>query len=443
MDKPEKVTSLPWIKMQDAIKSKVVAEYNSKYSLINLSGQVLVMRVDQEGEHFMKPADFKLWKKNEFVWLPVNGDGKKKKVEKYEIWIEASNRKQYREIVFKPGVTVEPDIYNLWKGFAVEPKEGDWSLMENHILNVLCGGNMDHWDWFLKWCSAVVYHCLDSKKYRRPEVAMVLKGQRGIGKDTFCECFGEIFGPHYTCISQREHVLGRFNDCLKNIIFCHISEAFWAGDKQAEGIIKALITNPRQVSEAKYRNPLELDSHLNFIISSNEDWVIPAGPKERRFFVPTMTDKNPSEKDPEYFKNLRHQWKNGGAAAMLYDLIHVVKYSEKDFTRPPVTEELKHQSMMSGSLHVQFWGECLSENIEIPWSCEISSQELHNKFISFCDQINHRGRRPSPKPFMKEFFKMTGMEPARCYFGKDRQRGVKLTDIESANNIFKKFMGWS
>ena len=36
---------------------------------------------------------------------------------------------------------------NLWRGFAVNPKQGSWAKMQEHIREIICDGNEDHFDW--------------------------------------------------------------------------------------------------------------------------------------------------------------------------------------------------------------------------------------------------------------------------------------------------------
>jgi phage/plasmid-associated DNA primase len=398
------------------------------------------MQIDETPERFYSLADFKNWTKNDQVWLPDPSNGKSSLKEKSEIWIRHPERRQFKNIVFKPGVKVEPDIYNFWRGFNVAPKKGKWDLMQKHMKNVLCGGNAEHFDFLLKWCAAIVRHCMDSENIRRPEVAVVLKGERGIGKDCFCNCFGEIFGRHYRAISQKDQLVGKFNDHFKDCVLCHAPETFWAGDKQAEGNIKHMITSPTVTIEPKHKNPYEVESHISLVISSNEDWVIPAGPKERRFFVPTMANTNPVNKDPDYFYKIRNQWKNGGAAAMLYDLMRF-EYSERDFTKPPVTDELKHQAQRSASPHEQFWFECLAENIDLPWGDFVSSDTFYQKYQGFCDDIGQK-RRLSKKILIREILKIIELKKDRPYIGGIRQRGVNLTDIETARRATDAYFGY-
>jgi hypothetical protein len=58
---------------------------------------------------------------------------------------------------------------------------------------------------------------------------------------------------------------------------------------------------------------------IRLIVASNNDWVVPAGLEERRFFVLDISDKY--MQNHEYFKKLFDQMDNGGREAMLHDLL--------------------------------------------------------------------------------------------------------------------------
>ena len=58
--------------------------------------------------------------------------GKPKRVALGNYWLTSEGRRQYRGIVCAPRGDA-PGYYNLWQGFSVEPRHGDWSLMEHHI----------------------------------------------------------------------------------------------------------------------------------------------------------------------------------------------------------------------------------------------------------------------------------------------------------------------
>ena len=138
-----------------------------------------------------------------------------------------------RNIVEFDGVVLAPNIevpryYNLWRGFAVEPQEGDWHLMRSHIQKVLCKDDPIAFEWFLSWMASCVQF-----PDRRAEVAIVLRGGQGTGKGIFVNSLGSIFGRHYLQISQSRHLTGNFNAHLAECIVLFVDEAFWPETSRA------------------------------------------------------------------------------------------------------------------------------------------------------------------------------------------------------------------
>jgi hypothetical protein len=71
---------------------------------------------------------------------------------------------------------------------------------------------------------------------------VVLRGDQGVGKGCLCSEFGKIFGSHFIHVTSPQHFVGRFNQHMKDCLVLFADEAFWAGEKSAEGFIKGLIT---------------------------------------------------------------------------------------------------------------------------------------------------------------------------------------------------------
>ena len=122
------------------------------------------------------------------------------------------------------------------------------------------------------------------------------------------------------------------------LVFC--DEGFWAGDKSAEGILKSLVTEDHLVIEPKNKNPFTIKNNVRLIIASNNNWVIPAGLEERRFFVLDVSNKH--MQDHGYFQPIFEQMDSGGREAMLYDLLRY-DYSEINLKEIPRTAALLDQ----------------------------------------------------------------------------------------------------
>jgi hypothetical protein len=192
------------------------------------------------------------------------------------------------------------------------------------------------------------------------EVAVVLRGERGTGTGVFARGFGSLFGQHFLHLSDARHLTGNFNAHLRDACIVFADEAFYAGDKQHEGQLKRIVTEPTLMIEPKYHDAALARNCLHVIVSSNEEWVVPAGVDERRFFV---LDVSPcKQKNFPYFEALEAELRNGGAAAMLYDLQKrdLTNFNVRDV---PSTLALLDQKAQSFRGPEAWWYEALVDGV--------------------------------------------------------------------------------
>lgn len=232
-----------------------------------------------------------------------------------QAWMSSPKRRSYQAVVFKPGKDLAPQFFNLWKGFAVQPAAGDWSLMRCHIRDVICSGDPALDRYVMGWLARAV-----QLPGTRGEVALVLRGGRGVGKGTLGEYLCRMFCHHGVHISNAKHLIGNFNAHLRATVFLFADEAFWAGDRQHEGVLKALVTERQITIEAKGRDAVNSDNCLHILMASNDAWVVPSAAEERRFCVIDVSESR-QQQNKEWFGPLRRQMDNGGLAAMLHDLL--------------------------------------------------------------------------------------------------------------------------
>jgi Family of unknown function (DUF5906)/Bifunctional DNA primase/polymerase, N-terminal/Primase C terminal 2 (PriCT-2) len=258
-------------------------------------------------------------------------------------WAKHPRRRQYDAVTFDPSPTRKHvNIYNLWRGWAVEPVSGDWSLLKRLLLEVLCAGDQAAFDYVLRWSAFMV---------QRPEipaeVALVFKGSKGAGKGTFARALRDLAGMHGKQVAQPEHFVGRFNEHLQDCILLFVDEGFWAGDPKAAGALKNLITEPVLTFEPKGKPIVSGPNMLHVVIASNEDWIVPASTDERRFAVfeaSTVVRKN---LPPGFFDDLNKQMKKGGIEALLYDLLKMELGSWHPRDAIPHTQALVDQKLQA------------------------------------------------------------------------------------------------
>jgi hypothetical protein len=338
-EKIDPVVALKQMHQQGIDNATMFAVLNEVYAVVKYGGQIVIASTGGDDISFLKVDDFHKM----FANLRVQQG--RKSVEVSKLWFEWSGRRQYlgRGIVFEPGgpLDITDDMLNLWRGFAIEPKKGNWPLMRSHLLNVVCSGNQAHFDYLIRWMALAV---------QRPSepsgVAVAFKGAQGAGKGIVARTFGKVFGKHFAHIANGEQLTGRFNASLATSCLVFLDEALWAGDKKGEGVLKALITEPRLQLEAKFRDPIMVDNHSHIIVASNNDWFVPAGMGDRRWFILDVADTYAGTRHREYWDALYAEIDGGGAEAMFYDLLQM-DLSTFDVRAVPHTAAKAHQQMHS------------------------------------------------------------------------------------------------
>ena len=320
-------------------------------------------------------ADIRNFYMSEMVQIKVG-----KKIESRPLgdyWLGHPDRRQYLGIVFHPGQET-PGYFNLWRRFPVAPRQGDWSLMKQHLRTCICRGNEDHFRYLMAWAAATCQR-LDEPA----EVAVALRGRRGTGKGVFCRQFGALFGQHFVHVANPRHLVGNFNAHLQDAILVFADEAFQAGDKRAEAVLKMLITEPTIPIERKHRDVIVAKNMTHLLIASNEDWIVPAGLDERRFFVLDVSDDH--AQDHGYFAQLVEQMDNGGRAAMLYDLL-AFDLSTVNLRESPATAALLEQKVLSMKAHERWWYEKLQDgrllSQHTSWNQEVLRDDLQTDFAA-------------------------------------------------------------
>jgi Family of unknown function (DUF5906)/RepB DNA-primase from phage plasmid len=300
---------------------EILAELNNDNCVVLDGGKTWVLRFEQVTHNlngrrysyrvpiYLRTGDFRTLYMNRRV------DTGERLVELGQWWLKHPERRQYFGLVFEPGgQPVVDGKLNLWTGWGVEPKRGDWSLTREHIFKVVAARDDDVDAYIINWLAWAVQH-----PGQQPETAPVFLGKRGSGRGTLGNAMCRIFGNHALHISSPDHLTGKFNAHLRQCVFLFCDEAYTVADKKAEATLKRLITEPTINIEGKGKDVVTVPNHLHIMMASNEDWVVPAGEIERRFQVQEVA--NTHAQDVAWFKPLYDQLDAGGLEAMLFDLL--------------------------------------------------------------------------------------------------------------------------
>lgn len=381
---------------RDFAECPALEELNSRYAVIANFGGECVAVEEINGELVpISLGAIKNFYQNRTIPIgkrKYRGEEKAMEAPLGQWWLQHPKRHQYRYLEFNPRGDSPGDVLNTWKGFAITPAPGDWSLFRGHILDNICSGDQTCYDYLIRWLARMV-----QKPWEPGHVAIVLKGGQGTGKGWgFAHIIGSLFAQgHYMHLSESDHLLGKFNHHLENKVYLFADEAFFAGDKANTGKLKTLITEPRISIERKGYDVKDAPNYLHIIIASNNDWVIPAEPDERRFLALNVADHG-QKQNPAYFRAMKAQLDAGGLAGFLHDLRNL-DLEGFDPRKYPQTQELREQKMRSFKSEVEWWHHKLDSGYLVlnrAWERPVLCEELQTDYFDYCKQRNIKAVGP-------------------------------------------------
>jgi hypothetical protein len=418
--------------------------FNKRYMLVTDGGRAWIY--EQRYDRMLKrrffahtrPADFRLMFANREVLVGTNDAGEPVYANAAAVWLAHPDRRQFlRGFVFYPDEPPGPDhaeeTYNLWQGFNVKPKPGSWELLKQHLMENVCQDSILHFDYLLDWMASLMQH-----PNRQGEICIVLIGEEGVGKSIVGRILRHILGQHAFIANHAKQLTGNFNAHLRDIVFLLGDEAFYAGDKAHESILKSLITEPTLPIEAKYRDTVNAPNFLHMMLTANPGWVIPVSVKGRRFVVYSVgTDHM---RDYPYFAAIMQEMETGGYEAMLHELLarDISAFNVRDF---PDSEGLQEQKQRSLKTELAWWLDVLHRGYVWPsklgledhfaeWHEEVTTELLYASYNEYAKA--HGERRPMPRTLFGQFIGDVGGRPRRL---SNEVVGEHLTDVENDGHI--------
>lgn len=330
-------------------------EINLTWAVARVGNRTRFLHENEEGEIELYDAkSMSAWFSNwSYYW--IDEDGVEKSAAILPKWLAWQYRRQYRGMRFCPQPEgAPPGVFNTYFGFTVEPKKGSWKRLLAHIYRNVCRRNPEYFRFLIAWLAQLV-----QEPHIKPGTNIVLKGKEGVGKTKLFEWIAALFGRNAIVVSEAERITGRFNAHLENKLFLVAEEAFWAGDKAAEGKLKDLATGKSMSYERKGLDPYEGENYTRIAAASNEDWVVPASSGGRRWFVLEVGDE--CEKNHAYFAAIDKEMEEGGLAAMLHDLQRSPLLEQVNVRSAPVTPWLVEQRLHSYGNKKRWWRGVLLE----------------------------------------------------------------------------------
>lgn len=382
------------------------------YAVVGSSGQILWNTTNERDEKETKMlgvATFHQHLANR--WIEHEGG----KTQVSRMWMLHPRRRSYDGVVFTPGEDPGNRFYNLWRGFSVTPPaEGEilcqkaheaLAMYREHMRMNVCGGDSEVDRWLLGYFAQLV-----QQPSNKPPVALVFQGQKGVGKNMLIKPIAKLLGAHALLAAKRRYLIGNFNAHLRHCLLLELDEAFWSGDKEADGILKDLISGDDHLIEPKGLEAYRVRNCTRVVILGNERWLVPATQDERRFAVFHVGTRR--QGDLRFWETMWSGMQAGGFRLLL-DLLQKFDLSTVDLRKAPETRALLDQKIVSLPLVAQWWYASLQagriEGGDFPqeWTeGKLEKRRVRDAFCRYVRELNVSSRFPSDEAFGHELRSM-------------------------------------
>jgi hypothetical protein len=366
------------------------------------------------------------------------------------LWMRSLHRRTFQGFCFAPGQKETPGYYNLFRGFDVEPFDlkdtppKRWvdavEAFKLHALENVCHGNQEHFDWLMGY-----FAHLFQRPGEKPLVALVLKGSKGVGKNALVERVCNLLGGYSLVVASNRYLTGNFNSHLEKLLLFVLDEAFWSGNKAANGVLKDLVTGTKHFIERKGEEPYEVANLTRVVILGNERWIVPASEDERRFAVFNVGEGK--KLNQNFFREMREGMEDGGYRLLLRYFLDF-DLSTVDINTAPITEALHDQKYESLDCAQQWIYECLAEGeiVGAPYDVEWMP-EIDKSIFKDAMQVELRRRGvttwlPTDTAIAQEFRRcLPHFQIRRRRVEGKRERKVFIGTLEQSRKAWSNFIG--
>jgi|GEM_PF-5716916 len=460
----------------DLQRNRSLKDVNARWAIANIEGKaVFVEKVpsqvfDRWEFRFSSPEAAGTIKKPQQVpVLKENEDGTAivewKRI--YPMWDSLRNRHTFDDFSFRPVAgkvncktpdLPRGDILDLYTGLAIAPKAGGCARILDHVFYTWCSGDKTAFAYVIGWLA---------RMYQRPgeqgHSAIVVKSGEGSGKNIVADMLCESWGRHGIIVSDPVKVVGQFNDHLSTSVLIYLNEALWGGDRSHEGALKRLVTDTTLEVERKYIPRFEVRNCTHLLIGSNNDWCVPVGVDDRRFFILDVNEGRVG--DFAYFRELANEIANGGDAAFVHHLLNydITGFDPRAIPRGLACASRTHadQKLRTANSIIKWWWYCLEAGFVYEaeesegagrmvthtypgdWDAQggtLDKTEVYEAYAAWCRLHNARSESMTAWTQGLKKFGVAAGDNIRLS-GSGRRRGMRVDRLPAMRGIAEKLLG--
>lgn len=308
-------------------------------------------------------------------------------------WRKDVNRAEYERLVFLPGQQPPADCFNMFIGWAIEPKQND-SLIERWLYLIKNVANHDDkvYEWILNWIAHMF-----QKPYEKPGVALIVKGKKGSGKDTPFDQLQKLLGKmYYNTGTPEKSIFSNFNGMMMFNLFFKFEEATYKDNKSNEDALKYIVTTNDLDIQQKGKDSFNVKNFSRFAFTTNHDIPVVTSDDERRYCFVQCSDAKRG--DRAFWDETHEGFKHPDfPSALLHFLLHknIEGWKARDYPETAYGLSVKQAFIPGVALYFREWIEkhtaFAEEGDVVEPFCEQASkvmQMINDKNSKY--QLNHR-----------------------------------------------------
>jgi len=290
------------------------------------------------------------------------------------IW---QSRAVYRDqIGFDPTGNDSNIVCNRWKGWPTKPanlaKPEDGCSQLLCLLFTLCSeetnkpvnGEQAVFQWIIKWLAYPIQN-----PGAKLDTALIFHGPQGTGKNLFFGAYGEIYGEHFSLITQ-DTMEDQFNsDWVDQKLFVLADEIVAMQERtHVKNKLKTMVTGKTVRINQKMIAAYTEKNFYNMVFLSNELNPVVLEKNDRRYLVVWT----PEKRGKDYYQDVKDEIDNGGIQALHQFLLNVDLTGFNPNASPPMTHAKQDLIYLNLDAPQAFYHQWMDGDVGIPFMpCDV------------------------------------------------------------------------
>lgn len=322
-----------------------------------------------------------------------------------DVWFKDANIRHYKKIDFlPPPLTCPSEVYNTWRGFAIEnvnvESSGDIKPFLDHI-DIMTNHERKASIYLINWFAQMVQF-----PGRLSETAIVIQGVQGTGKNILIEMIGEMLGHHkygtdnalfYDTPKPDRDLFGKHSVGRCNKILVCINETKGKDTYGNMNELKDAITSTTLIVEPKGIDGFSMRNFNRFMFTTNNKNAVPIEEGDRRYVIIVCSKEKKGQK--KYFSEFKNYSDNLANQKAVFEYLQSIDITGFDFEKErPISKLYKLIQSLNIPNYIHFFIHFV-ENWNDDKIFKYTSEEFFQCYLEFLKQGNYETDKITHKKF--------------------------------------------